>query len=298
MPKSASSFFSDLRKRLTVKAIVLLSALVLLVGCLVLWGLYLTLIAQRPAPVKGVQAGTPPRPKAVVIPRAEFIPLRHPVRVAIILDDAGGNFVDYKDIFSIDAPITISVLPNMAGSAKVAAEARAAGKEVILHLPMEPQNGVYVRHDGGMVLTEMLEGDIRDVVLQDLRTVPGAVGVNNHMGSRATKDPRVVDAVLMAIKEKGLFFIDSRTARDSVAFERAGAGGVKAAKSSIFLDVFPSEEAVEKRIGGLVEIARRNGGAIGIGHATRINTVMALMKMIPEYKKQGVEFVFASTLVK
>jgi len=288
------------------QAIAALATLTFLLGCLVVWELYSTLIVEkRPVPLRIRQAGIVAVPKIVarpkagfIPPKAGFIPFRRMVRVAIILDDAGGNFVDYNDIFSIDAPLTISVLPNMPGSLRIVDRARASGKEAILHLPMEPINGVYVRHDGSMVLTSMNDDSIKGVVTRDLATVPGVVGVNNHMGSKATEDPRVMDDVLSVIKEKGLFFVDSRTAHDSVAYDRAKAEGVRAAKNVIFLDVFQSEEAVEKKIGELVEMARQNGGAIGIGHATRINTVTALMRMIPEYKKQGVEFVFASALVK
>lgn len=222
---------------------------------------------------------------------------KHIARIAIILDDAGGDSINYREIFEIQEPLTISILPNLKHSSRVAKEAATCGKETMLHLPMQPENFAYIRTDGGMILDIMSDDTIRGIVIKDLATVPGVVGVNNHMGSKATKDKRVVLNFLSAVKERGLFFIDSRTSRDSIAYRLARENGIKSGRNEIFLDVVESEEAVEKRLGELVNYAMRNGSAIGIGHATRPATITALKKLMPAYEKEGVDFVFVSALV-
>ncbi len=257
----------------------------LLLGYLVVWGVYSVISFKRGVEVSRVKV-------------TEKVPAKEVTRVAIILDDAGGESIDYNEIYSITSPFTISILPGLSGSSRVMKEATSAGKEVILHLPMEPENGSYVRHDGGMALTSMTDEDIRQVVLRDLKTVPGVSGVNNHMGSKATRDPRVMRAVLSVIKEKGLFFVDSRTASDSLAYDLAREKKVPAGRNALFLDVEDSEDEVKKRFDQLVGIARSHGFAIGIGHATRPGTVATLKKLMPIYEKKGVEFVCVSSLVK
>jgi len=221
---------------------------------------------------------------------------RHKIKIAIILDDAGGETVDYNEIYSIIQPITISVLPNLSRSGKTVREAKALGKEALMHLPMEPDNPAYVRSDGGMVLTSMSDNAIREVVLRDLSTVPGVVGINNHMGSKATRDPRVTEVVLDTIKGKGLFFVDSRTSRDSLIWSKAKLSGIRSARNTIFLDVDERENAVIDRFIELVSIAKVRGSAIGIGHATRPSTIGTLKIMMAAYEKMGIEFVFASSL--
>lgn len=273
----------------------------LLLGYLVVWGVYSVISFKR-----GVEVSRVKVTKEVPIrqePAKEFIverevPAKGVARIAIILDDAGGESIDYNEIYSITSPFTISILPGLSGSSRVEKEATSAGKEVILHLPMEPENGSYVKHDGGMVLTSMTDEDIKQVVLRDLKTVPGVSGVNNHMGSKATRDPRVVRAVLSVIKEKGLFFVDSRAASDSLAYDLAREEKVPAGRNVLFLDVEDTEDGVEKRFKQLVGIARSHGFAIGIGHATRPGTVATLKRLMPIYEREGIKFVCVSSLVR
>jgi polysaccharide deacetylase 2 family uncharacterized protein YibQ len=220
------------------------------------------------------------------------------VKVAVILDDAGGSVPDYDELFSIKVPMTVSVLPFLPTSAGVAKALEDAGFEVMLHLPMEPVNGNYMKRGGGMVACSEDDGGIRKIVLDDLASVKRAVGVNNHMGSKATADERVMKAVLMVIKEKGLYFVDSRTSRRSVGFKLAKSFGVPCAENNMFLDGGTSEAIIESNFRRLVSAAKRRGSAIGIGHATRPATIAVLKKLMPEYERKGVKFVYASELAK
>ncbi len=223
---------------------------------------------------------------------------RERVKLAIILDDAGGNTVDYNEIFSIGAPITLSVLPNLPTSKWVAGLARNHGLEVILHLPMEPENTKYAREDGEMVLTAMSEGEIKRVVEKDLESIGIAEGLNNHMGSKAVRDERVMKAVLKVAAEKNLYFIDSKTTRDSIAFKIAKKLKIPSVVNSSFLDVGTTKKDIEVKFKELVSKARKEGYAVGIGHATRKMTIEVLKELIPEYKERGIEFVYAGEVVR
>jgi len=219
-------------------------------------------------------------------------------RVAIILDDAGDDTIGLDDALSIRSSLTISILPGLPSSALVARKVRDSGKEVMLHLPMEPENGKYVRVDGSMILAEMQDSKIKEIVKNSLKDVPGAVGINNHMGSKATQVKRVMQAVLEVAKEKGLYFIDSRTSRTSIAYDVAKDMGLKCSENYIFLDVDTSSDVVEERLAELVTRAKRRGKAIGIGHITRKTTLDILKRKMPEYEASGIKFVFASEVVK
>ena len=223
---------------------------------------------------------------------------RAPARVAIILDDAGGNIPDYNAICSIKEPLTISVLPDMPGSEKTARSMSDAGFEVMLHLPMESVNGTYRRSGGGMVNISDSDQEIKKTVLEDLSSVKWVAGVNNHMGSKATSDERVMKDVLSVLKGTGLYFIDSRTSEKSVAFRSARNFHIRAAENNVFLDGETEASYVADSLKRLIMMAKKKGSAIGIGHATRPATIAALRELMPVYEKQGVEFVYASELVK
>ena len=223
---------------------------------------------------------------------------RAPARVAIILDDAGGDIPDYSAICSIKEPLTISVLPDMPGSERTAKAMSDAGLEVMLHLPMESVNGSYRRSGGGMVNTSASDQEIKKIVLEDLTSVKWVAGVNNHMGSKATSDERVMKDVLSVLKGTGLYFIDSRTSEKSVAFRSARGMHIRTAENNVFLDGETEPAYVADSLKRLIAMAKKKGNAVGIGHATRPATIAALKEFMPEYEKDGVEFVYASELVK
>ena len=113
-------------------------------------------------------------------------------KVAVILDDAGGEMPDYSAVFSIGQPVTMSIIPYLLRSREIAKKASYSGMEVMLHLPMEPENSEYTRNDGSMILSSMPDDEIKSFVVNSLENVKWAVGINNHMGSRATKSVRVM----------------------------------------------------------------------------------------------------------
>lgn len=236
--------------------------------------------------------------KKQVIKKEAVLEKKAFARVAVILDDAGGSIPNYKNILSIKQPLTISVLPHLPTSSSIAKAFRDAGYEVMIHLPMEPDNGSYIRNDGGMVLCSYGEGQISETVMNDIKLVKYATGLNNHLGSKATKDEKVMRSVLSSVKGEKLFFVDSKTSSNSLALKIARELHIRSAENNIFLDGGTKEAEVEMRFGELISMARGRGSAIGIGHATRPSTINALRRLMPLYAKNGIKFVHASELVK
>jgi hypothetical protein len=236
--------------------------------------------------------------KAKPVKEKRVAPKRTGARVAVILDDAGGNIADHNGLYSIKEPLTVSVLPCLPTSGKTAKALVDAGFEVILHLPMESLNGNYRRSGGGMVSCSNADYEIRKTVLDDFSSVKWAVGFNNHMGSKATADERVMTDVFNSVKGRDLYFIDSRTSGKSVALKTAREFSIPSAENNIFLDSEAAQPFIESKFRSLIAMARQKGSAIGIGHVTRPATIAALKKLMPEYRKEGIEFVYASELVK
>jgi len=127
--------------------------------------------------------------------------------------------------------------------------------------------------------------------------VPHAIGVNNHQGSRATADPALMAALMPALYQHGLFFIDSRTTSATVAYVAAERSGVRAASRKVFLDDTPTREAVLQQLDLAARDAQRDGSAIAIGHPHPA-TIAALSEGVPRLESRGVRLVFASEVVQ
>jgi polysaccharide deacetylase 2 family uncharacterized protein YibQ len=189
------------------------------------------------------------------------------------------------------------VLPELPGSAAAARALAESGKEVLLHLPMEPEGYPAVRPGPGVVLRSQSEEEIARTLEQDLATVPGATGINNHMGSAATSDPRVMRVVAAVLARRRLFFVDSRTTGSTVARDAAEAARVPSASRRVFLDDIATPEAVELSFEQLVLRAREEGSAIAIGHPHPA-TLSVLERELPRLAEKGVRLVRIRDLVE
>lgn len=216
-------------------------------------------------------------------------------RVAILIDDLGNDLLIARSLVGIDTPLTLAVMPFRPFSREVAELATLFGREVLVHLPMEAESGADFGAENVLLVAED-----RDAIAQQLdaslEAVPHAVGVNNHMGSRFTTDRAHMLWVLEYLKQKDLFFIDSRTTPHSVACEVAAAIGLRCASRSVFLDDSDDESAIRSQIESLPKLAREQGDVIAIGHA-RPATVAALQAALPSFAAAGVQVVSASTVI-
>lgn len=206
--------------------------------------------------------------------------------LAIIIDDWGYGWEAADDFLALDAPLNIAVIPHLPLSRSHAERAFARGHQVLLHLPMEPLDSHWVA-EAGSVTTAMSDASIVVDVVRAIDAVPHISAVNNHMGSKATADARVMAAVLGAVADRGLYFVDSRTTPDSVVAAVAGELGVAALRNDHFIDPDRSVERIKARVVRGAEKAKDRGWAIVIGHV-RPETYKALVEALPEIEALGV----------
>jgi len=248
---------------------------------------------RRAASVPATAAPRPPTPTTRPQP-----PAHATGKLAILLDDAGQSSELLIAAAALPPAVGVAVLPFLPESQNVADEMYRAGHEVWLHLPMEPEGYPGGSDPGpGAVLVSMSEAQIRSAVHKAVNNVPHAVGVNNHMGSRATADLRTMTWVMQELKGRGLAFIDSRTTRDTVAEAAARAQGVHVGRRNVFLDNERTRSAIRKQLDEAVLRARTDGEAIAIGHLAK-TTIEVLAREIPGLRKRGAILVPPSKLVR
>ncbi len=215
-------------------------------------------------------------------------------KLAIIIDDLGYDRDAAEQLFQMPYPLTVSVLPHLEHSTEIAEEASRRGYQVMLHLPMESTAGEKAE---SIQLRPGMGSDQAVRMLQGmLETVPQAIGVNNHQGSLGSADAGLMGSIMPALRERGLFFVDSRTTASSVAFAFARRAGVPAASRDVFLDDTQEVAAIRHQLELAVRDARLRGVAIAIGHP-HPTTLQALSEYLPELQREGVTLVFASQVV-
>jgi len=218
-------------------------------------------------------------------------------RVAIIIDDMGDSLEVMQEICSLDQPITISILPYSAYAEETARVAHENGLEVMLHLPCESLN----HEEGnistvGLIKSDMGEEEVRSLVEESLSRVPYIKGVNNHMGSKITQEEPIMRPILDLLKSRKLYFLDSRTTAESVAFDLAREMGLRTAYRNVFLDSSVGVDYSKKKIIDLFQFSQKTGKAIGIGHPFP-ETLQALRENIHLLKKYKVRPVFVSEII-
>lgn len=215
--------------------------------------------------------------------------------IVLILDDVGFDHQPLAGAMTIDPKVNFSVLPNSRNAATFANELSARGFEVLCHLPMEPDDFPRVSPGPGAVLMNMTDGEIAAATRANVAAVPHARGVNNHMGSRATADRRVMTAVLGALPP-GMYFIDSRTTAASLGEALARQMKIRTAARDVFLDDVPNEEAIRRQLRELEHEAASRGVAVGIGHMYPA-TIKVLTHDAPLLRANGIRFRRASEVV-
>ena len=187
-------------------------------------------------------------------------------------------------------------LPYSQSDAKAAHE---KGYEIIVHLPMEPNNGQPSWLGPRPILGGMSYETTKQIVRDAFDNVPYAVGANNHMGSKASSQEVIMSAVLDVIKEKRFYFVDSRTADHPIGKKVADSKGVICYNRDVFLDGQQPKSYVKKKLKEAADIALKNGYAVVIGHVGVEGgkvTADAIKEMLPEFDKRNVRLVFVSEL--
>ncbi len=245
-------------------------------------------------PVDSVAIGT--KEVAVIpLPEKKIPVLKAKALVAIIIDDAGHNLRPMEALSSLPVRFNIAVLPRLKYSKKVARDLYEQGYEIMLHQPMEPKNSA-IDPGPGAILVSMNAEEISKILEENFAGIPHLVGFNNHMGSKATMDQTVMEAVLRAGKKSNLFFIDSLTSASKVK-AAAKVVDVNILTRDIFLDNERDLNKIKTQLRKLKKVALEKGAAIGIGHFYPL-TIQAIEEILPEYEQDQVAIVPVSQFLE
>jgi len=263
---------------------------------------------NRTVPARSPTERTPPagntnssRPAAPDVPApAATTAVQKPVEnlgtIVFIIDDAGNNLIELDPFFSIPGPLTMAVLPGLPHSAEAARRIRAAGKEVILHQPMEAIGG---QNPGpGAIYSNMNEDEIRAVLKKNIDEVGPVKGINNHQGSKITMNSEIMQIVLTFCKENNIFYIDSRTTADTVVPAVARKVGIKIAERNVFIDNEQNKDAMLRYISGGLSRMQKNSHVVMIGHTWSPALAPILKEQYPLLIKQGYTIKTASDIVR
>ncbi|MEA2413730.1 MAG: uncharacterized protein QOI58_387 [Thermoanaerobaculia bacterium] len=227
---------------------------------------------------------------------ASVLGTQHRGDIVLILDDVGFDHQPLDSAMAIDPNVNFAVLPNGRRSIEFAATLHARGFELLCHLPMEPEGFPRISPGDGAVLTTMSDAQIATATRANIESIRFARGVNNHMGSRATADRRVMTDVLGALP-KGMYFIDSKTTGNSIAGPLARTMRVKTASRNVFLDDVQDVVSIRRQLAELADTAASRGVSVGIGHMYP-STIQVLTEDAPKLRAEGFRFVRASAVVR
>ncbi len=262
----------------------------------------------RPRPPKAVKTKSPPAkpvyeifpPKAIARrtppPKPDPAPAKGRPRVAIIIDDIGYDRQLVKQFLALDIPLTFAVLPQSPFRQSILKAIRNRGHEIMLHQPMEPEEYPQVNPGPGALLASMSPDELIAQLNRNLDALPGVKGINNHMGSRLTAESTRMYQVFSVLKERRLFFVDSRSTVATVCRPSARLFQVPFAERDIFLDHHQEAGFVRQQFKELLREAGKHGQAVAIGHPYPV-TVEIFREVLPELKKR-VTLVSASELVR
>lgn len=215
--------------------------------------------------------------------------------IAIIIDDLGEQRLGGVRALNLPGPVALAFLPGARFTPSQAAQARARGKEVLLHLPLQP--GAGARAHPTALRADASREQLAEYFRAALASVPNASGVNNHQGSLVTQMPEPMDWLMREVaRTPGLYFVDSRTSGGSMAFRAARRHGVPSTERNVFLDTQRGEAAVRAAFRGLLAKALRNERALAIGHPYP-ETFKVLAEELPQLARAGVRLVAPSELI-
>ena len=215
--------------------------------------------------------------------------------IAIVIDDMGLDRKRSAEVMTLPGPLTLSFMTYAEDLAKQTATGRAQGDEIMLHMPMEPQ-ARHVDPGPNALVTGLDDEELKRRVIWGLGRIDGIVGVNNHMGSKFTESQPGMTIVLEQLRERGLFFLDSRTTPHSVGLATARQMGVPSVGRDVFLDNFMTDPEVARELAQTEAVARKNGVAIAIGHPHDA-TIAELRQWLPTAAAKGFRLVPVSAIV-
>ena len=259
-------------------------------------------IAAEPEPQQASILSTNPPPdvkplaKQALTLNAVPAPAAGDIVLAVVIDDMGLDRPRAVKMISLDGPLTLSLMTYAGDLPGLVTQARERGHEVMAHLPMEPIDPKENPGPGALRVS-MDEATIRKTLAADLDSWSGYVGINNHMGSKFTKDRARMNIVMDELKTRGLLWLDSKTIGDTAGPQAAKAAGVPFVERDVFLDNTETVDAVTAQLEALVKAAQTHGTAIGIGHPHDA-TFTALRAWLPKLAARGITLVPVTEILK
>lgn len=217
------------------------------------------------------------------------------IKIAIIIDDIGTNLAHGNRVLKLPNKVALSILPFTRYAKTFAQKASQSGHPVLVHIPMEAESNNELLGPGALRENMEFWAFIKQL-RKDLVSLPQAEGVNNHMGSKLTKESTQMQWLMALLKWQNLYFIDSRTTKETVAEKAAHQFGVKATSRDVFLDDNQNQAAINYQFDRLLSIAKKQGSAVAIGHP-HDETLKVLEQRLPELKSKGVELVSIRELI-
>ncbi len=251
---------------------------------------------DRYLPNENVRGLEPAHPLVVHVTHPSVVP-GSGGKIAFIIDDWGQSMGNCKYLKEIPDPMAVSILPGLRHTKDIAQCAELNNKLTMLHLPLEAQHNYDIYPPDYIIKTSMKPELVARIVQEDMDQLPLIEGVNNHMGSKATEDRALMSIILKKVQKKGLFFVDSMTAHNTVCEKVADELDMPFGKRDVFLDNVNTREAIVKQILVLAQKARHRGYAVAIGHDRHL-TMQVLKEEIPWLKKQGFHIVSITELLK
>ena len=248
---------------------------------------------------KGNKVPTAPEQKPVRPESRHTEPDKKPtVKLAIIIDDVGYPTPLIDEYGKFQGKLTFSVLPFQPESANYARMLHGAGYEIMIHVPMEPENYPVTKPGQGTLFVDDSRDEVEHKLRSMMHNIPQASGANNHMGSKATKDHTLMTHTLSYLKAEGFYFIDSLTTPHSTVKEVAREIRMQSGNRDIFLDNHNDSIYIENQFEKLKSMAQENGTAIGIGHIQNRDLLSVLNRQATSLHEEGFELVFVSELMR
>jgi polysaccharide deacetylase 2 family uncharacterized protein YibQ len=217
---------------------------------------------------------------------------------AFVVDDVAYETSSMDRFAALGVPLTFAILPREKHSAELARKANGLHCPVMLHLPMEPKDRADNDPGPSGLYLNMTDAQLQAMFEKDVASVPGLVGINNHMGSAFTENRPKMDLVMGWVKKKNLYFLDSRTTAGSVACQAAVEAGVPCLANQTFLDNEDDVTSIKKQLDRVMDLAVKKGRTIAIGHYRRKHLVEALKEKLPEFQSRGVQIVALPSFYK
>lgn len=217
--------------------------------------------------------------------------------ISVIIDDIGYREHEDTQAVELPGPVAIAIMPHSPHAARMSRLANDGGKDVLLHLPMQPEESDKNRFLGPGALTlNMTRQQLVSTVKDDLRSFPHIIGVNNHMGSLLTQMPDDMEWLMHYLRGTGKFYIDSVTSHQSVAAGIARENHIPSMSRDVFLDNELNIDYINRQFDKLIDVARRKGHAIAIGHP-HPETLQVLADRLSSLKEYGVVLVSLKKMI-